>query len=60
MWGVGAPIETPFTNFNSPVSVRVGQAEEQGPQALEGIYFYLLSFRIDVGFALSLKVEKKV
>ena len=36
IWGVGAPIETPFTNFNSPVSVRVGQAEEQGPQALEG------------------------
>ena len=35
-WGVGAPIETPFTNFNSPVSVRGGQAEEQGPQALEG------------------------
>ena len=36
VWGVGAPIETPFTNFNSPVSVRGGQAEEQGPQALEG------------------------
>ena len=36
VWGVGAPIETPFNNFNSPVSVRGGQAEEQGPQALEG------------------------
>ena len=36
VWGVGAPIETPFTNFNTPVSVRGGQAEEQGPQALEG------------------------